>query len=393
VKSFTLTKWMLLVPTRTRTRAFPYACGSREQYFNLALLAHDDYSFNLTEEHCVDTADSPGVDHNFALLRKNAYTESITGRVPGGPFANSGYQDYYPDWLNQTSFIDINDLPVTSQDFATLKSRTNPSRPVVNPLTLIQDLVDIPRQLKDVGKLLRSPRKALNPREIANQNLAAQFGWLPLIDDAQKLLHLQDHIAKRVKEVHRLDSKSGLKRRIKLDSNTLVDELPNVPMATDFLAGNIYAHFKRRQDTTKWGTIRWKPTSLPPYGSQDIERISQIRRVAQGLTVEGLFQGAWDLIPWTWVTDWFVDVGSYITSTSNTIPADASHVNVMQHITCYTDVTKGSSSSSHIPPFNGKLIAESKARSANTAPFAVRIPFIGLRRLSILGSLFAQRFK
>jgi len=89
---------------------------------------------------------------------------------------------------------------------ATILSRTNPSRPVVVPFTLVQDLVEIPRMLKDVGRLIKTPRKALNPVDQANQFLGAKFGWLPLIDDAHKLLHLQQYIHARVGELKRLYS-------------------------------------------------------------------------------------------------------------------------------------------------------------------------------------------
>jgi hypothetical protein len=344
---------------------------------------------------CWDSNHSPGVDHDFLLTKKDWLDiKPFTGHVQSGPFAGSGFQDYHPDWLNLFGgAVNTTKDMVDGQDFAILRSRTNPSRPTVAPLTLIQDLVDIPKQLRDVKKLFSSPKSALNAKELANHNLGVQFGWLPLIDDAKHIIKLQHYIAKRKEELVRLDGKSGLKRRIRISESTDHDEFVNQAVAGSNFGGSGYVNVNRFQTTTKYGTVRWKPTHLPNYDLTDVERTYQLVRSVVGFSPEGDIQGLWDIIPWTWVTDWFIDLGSYMTQYSNTVPAEATHCNVMRHVKVDINVSKSPLTSSWIDGGYGALSYEIKSRAADSAPFAVRIPFIGLQRLSILGSLFIQRFK
>jgi hypothetical protein len=307
----------------------------------------------------------------------------------------STHVNVYPDY--NTIFgspIDASADSISSQDFDTLKARTNPSRPVVTPLTLIQDLVDIPRQLKDVGRLLKKGTKGLNLKEISNQNLGIQFGWLPLIDDAKNLLDLQLHIAKRSMEIDRLYQKSGLKRRIQLSENSIEATQTNLTLVGDSASGSVFADAIRHQVTTKWGTVRWVPTALPPGVTEsDIRSIRSVRRIVSGLTPDGLLKGAWDVIPWTWLTDWFVDVGSYMGAHSNFVPATASHCCVMRKTETATYIKPLPSTSAWVSFEPCSCYVTTKERNVVSAPFAVSIPFVGIRRLSILSSLFVQRFK
>lgn len=351
------------------------------------------YPLGYTES-CVDVNDSPHIDHPFNLQRTVDFgVDGVTGIRPTGPYAGSGYENYCPSIIGLPfGPIDINADPVISQDFTQLMARTNPSRPVVTPLTLIQDLVELPRQLRDVRKLLKKGTKGLTGKEIANQNLGAQFGWLPLIDDATKLIHLQHHIAVRRLELQRLYDKGGLKRRIRLSSSSS-ESTSSLQFTGSIAAGTCFAVYKKTQRVTKWGTVRWIPDSLPPGDEADIRSIQSIARIVGGLTPEGLFNGAWDLIPWTWITDWFVDVGSYIGSHSNFVPASATHACVMRSIETTTNVSPRPGNPSWLSGPSGTATHDLKSRFVGGAPLAVRIPFVGVRRLSVLASLFVQRFK
>jgi len=382
--------------TRHRTRvAALLGSGSAEDYISGSLAQRTVVNRNSLDYDCWDVHNAPGVDHDFLLTKKDVVDMvPFNGHVASGPFAGSGFTNFHADWLTRYAGpVNINRDTVDAQDFAILRSRTNPSRPTVAPLTLIQDLVDIPKQLRDVRKLFSSPKSALNAKELANHNLSVQFGWLPLIDDAKHIIKLQHYIAKRKEELVRLDGKSGLKRRIRLSESTDHDEFSNQSVAATNWGGTGYVNVSRQQTTVKYGTVRWKPTNLPNYDLTDVERTYQLVRSVVGFSPEGDIQGLWDIIPWTWVTDWFVDIGSYMTQYSNTIPAEATHCNVMRNVKVVANISKSPLTSSWVDGGYGSVSYEIKSRAANTAPFAVRIPFIGLQRLSILGSLFIQRFK
>jgi hypothetical protein len=275
----------------------------------------------------------------------------------------------------------------------TLLSRTNPSRPDYVPLTLLQDLYDIPRQLKDVGRLIRTKSHKLTPKEAGNQYLGYQFGWKPLIEDVKNLLDLQKHIHDRVGELNRLYDDSGLKRRLHLGRWAADDEQHNIFVESGFgflsVSVNIYYHTV----IERWGTVRWKPISPPHYRPSDADTIAQAKRLVLGLSIEAIQKGGWDLIPWTGIVDWFTNIGDYALANSNTVPAFASSACIMTRTSSTNWYVPASISPSEMKGGGGKAYYTTKERYVGAPSLDVHLPFIGKDRLAILGALFVQRFK
>lgn len=341
-------------------------------------------------------ADQPGVDHLFSVTRFDASQfERINGKRPTGTFRQSGYTDYLPAlYISNSSHVDISGTGTTANDFAALKARTNPSRPMLTPLTTIQDLKDLPKMVKELGYLKNRVVKGkanarFDARDLANYNLAAQFGWLPLIDDLKKLTELQTHIHRRGLELDKLYQRSGLKRRIQLGSWHA--ESTNTASLLSGICGTYKSKNKIYTSVNKWGTIRWLPTSPPPVDHSTEDRNRRIRKILLGLSQEGLTKGLWDIIPWTWMTDWFVNVGDYMLSHSNTVPATSSHACVMTLSDTTYFCSPSDDTSSWVDGGTGITTLITKSRSVNSSPVIASLPYIGLGRLSILGSLFVQR--
>ncbi|UJQ84960.1 MAG: putative maturation protein [Alehxovirus nemoriscola] len=384
--------------SRTRTRNVQHSTGT----YVMGILGNpvDSWHDNtlVYDERCVDVADSPGVDHPFNLSRFEIDSlEPLNGTLGTGFWAGSQYIDYYPPGFNNSyasQHLTVNN-DINAGDFVTLLARTNPSRPVITPLTLIQDVVDIPRQLKGVGRLLKGGSESLNAKELANQNLGIQFGWLPLIQDVKDLLNLQSHIDRRSNELNRLYSATGIKRRIGLGSSNASDTQKNIYLSSEG-SGWVVADLHRYTGSTKWGTVRWLPTSRPPYHPKTAELNRQARKIVSGFTSEGLTKGVWDLVPWTWLIDWFAPVGDYLLQHSNTVPAHAVHVNVMRKTitsTQFRRIQPYINDASWATGGNGVTTYTTLERSQSSSSPPTSLPFIGLKRLSILTSLFIQRFK
>lgn len=343
----------------------------------------------LVDETCDDSTGRPLTSSYFFVTKESRtglgvingeFVHAIQGKVTA-----AGYIPY----LGRNDGIAGEDLVELSGTAEDLIARTNPSRPVVNPLTLAQDLIDIPKQLKDVGRLIRTPRKLLSPREQANQFLGLKFGWLPLIDDAKKLMNLQSYAHQRAGELQRLYSSGGLKRTLQLDkqigsrdSTVILDS--GVPGFSSICSKSQICVGE------KWGSVRWKPTSLPPFNSSDSSRIQKATQIVSGLTPEGLAQGAWDLVPWSWIVDWFYDVGTFMLQHSMTIPASPTDVCVM---TRYTTNTQWGPAATAFGPWSGSATRTVKTRAVGSSGVTATLPHLDGNRLSILGALFVQRFK
>jgi len=245
--------------------------------------------------------------------------------------------------------------------------------------------------LKDVGKLLRSPKSLLTPRELSNHYLGAKFGWIPLIHDAQQLIKSQQYIHKRLGELKRLHSAGGLKRRFQLGSEHKHDSSISA-LESDLLlvTGKISTDTSQKM----WGTIKWLPNNPPNFvNPNDAELLRQSSRLVGGLTPEGLIQGAWDLLPWSWMVDWFSNAGDWINQNSFSAPATPGNVCIMRErntVVQHSVITQPSGFTDH----GGAGIRSTKTRSVVTAgSLAGSIPTLDLNRLSVLGALFVQRFK
>jgi len=296
---------------------------------------------------------------------------------------------FAPVWTG----LNLSPLTEPGSWFTSLVAGTNPSRPEVTPLTLIQDLIDIPKQLRDIGQLLTKPARSLGAKDLANQNLAFQFGWLPLVKDLHVLLDLQLHILRRTREIGKLYSTSGLRRRMTIAEDHQVGSYAE----KQILNSSCSVTFRQDLRVTRrmWATIHWRPTKIPPGHPNDFDTNRLVRHVVLGLTPEGLTQGAWDLVPWTWLIDWFVDVGAFLGTHSNTIPAEHSSACLMSEVVgvAVPSIAASAPRGYSTVKAEGTFTYSRRQRilSGSIVP-GFSIPFIGVRRLSVLGSLYVQRF-
>lgn len=277
-----------------------------------------------------------------------------------------------------------------------LVAGTNPSRPVLTIPEMIQNLVELPRLIRDTGFYLLNPKKVAKPTGLSNAYLGAKFGWLPLIGDLQKLMNVNDYAFKRVKEMNQLYSGRGLRRRLRFAQETTTHE----GLATHAMVG-----INRKLDfplttvmsKTTWATIRWKPIGPPPYLPGDDKQFALARRLVLGLTPEGVAQGAWKVIPWTWLLGWATNVGKFTLANSNTVPASWYGACFMSMVDATT------SASSPIPSgtnfcnvqASGTLQKTVRTRIVGSGVLTpgFSIPFLDMDRLSVLSALAIQRFK
>ena len=383
--------------TRHRTRS-ANAIGGYSRIFLFGNLVSDTPSNTLyTSEDCYDVDDDPGSDHSFLLSRWDASgLRPLDGSPPEPAWNGTLVQNYWPPGGPNSysrQHLSMNNA-INATDFVTLLARTNPSRPLVTPLELAQDVIDIPKMLKDAGRLLSKKPMNLTAKDIANQNLGIQFGWLPLVQDVKNLLDLQSHIHRRAEEIHRLYSSQGLKRRIRLGQDHAEQRL-NDQIWYSELPGNAFVDLHKFTTSVKWGTVRWKPTSLPPFQPDAMGLNRQARNILLGASQEGVTQGLWNVLPWTWLIDWFLPVGDFLLQHSNTVPAVPVHMNVMRTTISETQATRTfrSGDAAWLQGGDGSMKFTTLERSQSSSALPSSLPFVGLKRLSILSSLFIQRFK
>lgn len=331
---------------------------------------------------CIDE-DAAGQDHYFRvehitksgglLSGSNGKTGIELRRYQSFPlFAVSGDKSLVP-------FTSRGDLGLSSDAAyaSKLLAQTNPSRPDVDIPVFVAELKDLPSLVyREGGNLLR---------RIAKYNLKYQFGIRPLVSDLLSMLDWVALVEKRKKELEALAEK-GLRRR------RLLDRGVNVSSETKVLNSDagVYANVKLEHERTAevHGFVRWFPA--PGFPNTDASLLSAARRAVFGLTIDGAT--AWELIPFSWLIDWYGSIGTYLMATRNIIPCSHSIPLVMPH---YKLKTSTRSIVFDVPWLSCSSYVETqeyKNRAlAVASPLTARLPFLTGRQLSILASLFVVR--
>jgi hypothetical protein len=381
---------------RTRTRLVPYS-GFRESLLNgIPQGSPVTSTYNMTSR-IDDYHGRPVTDGNLAstqhigcvVLDGTAVgSQRTAGQINAIRF---NHVPITPTYVG----LDLSTMVVPNSWYVDTVARSNPSRPVVTPLTLMQDVIDIPKQLRDIGRLLTKPSKILSVKELANQNLAVQFGWLPLVADVKTLLDLQSHILRRTRELDSLYKSSGLRRKLSLSDDSQSGSFTSGKYVID-LFSSVEFFFSTSVKRKMWATIHWQPTSQkPPWIAQNEDMNKYVRKIVLGWTPEGLVQGAWEVLPWTWLIDWFSGTGNYLKQFSNTVPAQHSSACLMNEVTVHVvpGTKRPIALSDDSTISSGAYTRTIKTRTVSgSLTTGFNIPFIGIQRLSILSSLFVQRF-
>lgn len=278
----------------------------------------------------------------------------------------------------QLSFVNRSTLGLLGDsDYASkLVAQTNPSRPDIDLPVFIAELKDLPETFaRNGGKLLR---------KIAKYNLQYQFAIKPLVSDLLKLITCVDMIDRRFEELEKL-SKTGLRRKRRLDSGSFTQ---NGTMALNSQVG---LSMTNRPTTVAyaakvWGSVNWFPSASFPRDSTNMRSVA--RRAVLGLTIDGAT--AWELIPFSWLADWYTGLGDFLMASRNIVPCFHDTPFIMEHqvkeFVALANPPPGVSCSDF------HTFSERKTRSRSSpAPITATLPALTGKQLSILSSLVAGK--
>lgn len=398
----------------------------------------DDYDgghwMSTTQQHgrYQRTVDDLGRDR-FNLFRSVIQTQSggiITGRR------------YFPEpWETEVDRV-YNNYPVTGLGFSIpdpdasrgfpedevemirwalkIVSETNPGVADVSVPQFLGELRELPSLLQNFGsqlfqqrfKWVRNPKDPI-PRLARNVKrsystfrpfstsgsfyLWYHWGIEPLLADLAKLLDLQRAIDRRVKEINELSAGKYMKKRVNLTQGekkyTTRDNL--IESSAAYIEADKTEHFTRKA----WGSIQWYSPDWSPLRELSDEEIHQKAFYdAIGLNDYGLMAAAWELLPWSWLVDWFVDVGGAINALHNSFDMTWRGLCIMQHTKCSTE---------YMPRFPSEALhryrevkcspivvsCERKRRTVfPTLPLAFplfKLPILSEAKLSVIYSLLA----
>jgi hypothetical protein len=173
-------------------------------------------------------------------------------------------------------------------------------------------------ELKDLPGMLRQRLSHNGLKDVGNYYLAEKFGWVPLLKDIRKLVHVQRNMTKRINQLLR-DNGRPVRRRISLrsDSNTVTNYGQSYASFAPGLSTGFYQGFTPiwKQDITTseriWASAQFR--YWLPDGPRDIVWTNRMKSRILGSNTPSP-KDVWNAMPWTWLTDWFVDVGGMLES-------------------------------------------------------------------------------
>lgn len=379
------------------------------QWQGSVITGSDNVSFATGWSSCNDTIDGTYNDHFLDIShRKIEFIGRVNGESnPNNPMDNRIFKNYVPQVYRGSPFPGHLTIlkPSDAAQATTAKARTNPSRPVVNLPVAIAELKDLPGLVKYLGTELIQRKKTRHNfhNQVGDAYMSGVYGIGPMISDAAKMLDFNSHVERRANELERLYSNRGLKRRI-----TLLNEVMTGPKSFVTIESQVAFLTARYQDVTsmkQWATIRWLPTSLPPSSSSDRKYadvakglVLGLRRTSKGFSARNDawsdLSDIWNLMPWSWLVDWYSNIGDYLDSNRNTIPAQSSRVNVMTTTKTVRTYTRDQDGTPWAQGGSASFSFETKSRTVSGGTtVSASLPFLSANQLSILGALNLQRLR
>nr|UJQ85890.1 MAG: hypothetical protein 1 [Leviviridae sp.] len=192
--------------------------------------------------------------------------------------------------------------------------KMRPDKPEMELLNAIYELREFPSMLRQ-----RFLDRGIN--SIGDYWLALKFGWEPLLRDTGLFVLTQINMQKRLAQLIR-DSGRPIKRRIKLRDESYasgrLEWLDWGAFEQSFHSGFYQwqpgCHAYIRTNDRVWASARFR--YWLPEGPRDV-----VWKAKMMAAIFGLYPSpkvVWNALPWTWLIDWFGNVGNILSNMSNT---------------------------------------------------------------------------
>jgi hypothetical protein len=264
-----------------------------------------------------------------------------TGYLPG-PHVSGGYT---PPLLESV----VNQINMNA-DFTTGYKKARPGNPVASAgqflYELYTDLPTIPL------RLLWKLRKF---QTLGHEYLNIQFGWLPFVSDLKKMYNLTQTIHKRLDELVRNNGKvihreATVRSSRDVTSSVVHSEYPFSGLSLFSYMPPLWGSGRTTIITTTETTERvWFSADFRYYTPDIGSSRWTARAVATLFGVNPTPDLLYQVLPWSWLLDWFTNVGDVISNASNNAVDNlvADHAFIMRHASVKTTTSISTSWENH----------------------------------------------
>jgi hypothetical protein len=329
-----------------------------------------------------------------------------------GGTMNQAYSGYFTSWFynwvpeilragfNLSHLHTPSDSDVDPYYATKAVARSNPSKPYVDLPVEIGQMHEVAGLLKRTdprlaGEISAGVGLGGIPNRAAGHYLAYSFGTIPIAQAIYGLATAHGVINKRVKEVRRLVA-SGMRKTMQMDlSSAQSREYWYIDTAHSTAGGYFdIATLAEVRAHVRWGLY---PGAFQGHETPD-QMDAEIRALSRRAVTGGHFDlfSAWQLIPFSWLLDWFLGIGDYLESQRNVVNALLKEVTIMRHRKTWakykgeTYEPGGGASTMRIAPIN--MVRESKSRRFSfPSPLTAHLPLLGSREVTTIASIAMTR--
>lgn len=353
-------------------------------------------SYDLGRSTCLDTIGNFPFPNGLEIEHMSTISlGTVSGEPPSFPVyslsnVKTGSQDWF-DHAPLSAVVPPSDTIVATQAAA----RTNPSRPTADlAADLLEALTDLPNLLRKQGDTVIEQYYKRGTESFAHINahggetgVGFRFAMAPLLRDLIQIFSFANDVDQRVKQLKKAHSQRKNRVKVNIWSESASQSVG--PLTIWSLEGaDVTAQIERTSVSKKWASMVWTPdlSALPPAADALVQTA---REVTHGWRLSPATW--WEVLPWSWLGDYFGNVGDYLKATQNTVGIHPADICIMEH-TSTTSIQRILSSSSWLAVVPGISKYETKFRrlgDLGLSPYPV--PFIGPNQVLNLIDIIRSR--
>jgi len=157
-----------------------------------------------------------------------------------------------------------------------------------------------------------------DPHDTDNSVLATNFGWLTLYQDVASLFNFSKHVDDRMK-VLKVLAKKGWSSTGRVRTGGYHQQAVSEETVFHSIEAYVTGHYKTDTVCRRWGSARFYVDNPPDFVSDASAQRQLAKEVVHGWHISPAT--VWQALPWTWLSDYFVNVGDFLDATRNTIGA------------------------------------------------------------------------
>jgi hypothetical protein len=365
-----------------------------DPYGNTTVSTTNSYLPFGTYQICKDTDTGWGKENDFDLTTRYIEGGPINGPYVPSPNYRVDFENFYPAWSKAFKAIPTYTWQGSVKSLLQAVADSHPGEPPLSIPNALYELKDVPYMLKDAGRMASElARKAekfgfggsvvsflFSPHAQARDHLNFTFGWKPFVNDVKSISEVATWSQKRLQYLRnynrvRRERELGEKHaRVRAHGSDVI-------AYTTINSENIFEGTHREWCTSKWNV--YTPV-LDAIESSSVSQFANLSKFSAPLDI------VYQAIPWSWLVDWFLDIGNVVSLYGNKFGVSLSSVSHMKHVRWETTITPKNPPSAfpEIPVY--KQVQETKWRWSGLPTILNQgktLNFLGPTQLATLGAL------